>query len=133
MKALSLDLRQRIAAALDAGHNRAHIAARFEVSQSSVYRIQRQWKSQGDLSPKKRKGRQRAFNDEDLSLLEKLVAQQSDPTGASLVAAWQENTGKCVGLSTMHRALHQLKLSFKKSAASRASAMKPSATPSGKK
>ena len=133
MKALSLDLRQRILAALEAGHHRAHIAARFDVSQSSVYRIQRQWKRQGDLLPKKRKGRQPAFQDADMSTLETLIAQQSDPTGASLVAAWQERTGKCVGLSTMQRALHQLTLSFKKSVASPASGMKPSATPSGKK
>jgi len=133
MKALSLDLRQRIVTALESGQNRAHIAARFEVSESSVYRLQRQWKSNGDLAPKKRAGRGRAFKDEDLALLETLVAQQTDPTGARLVSAWHENTGKRVGLSTTHRALHQLKMSFKKRAASPAKETKPSATPSARK
>lgn len=114
MQALSLDLRQRILTALEAGDERAQIAIRFDVSQSSVYRIQRQWKSQGDLSPKKRPGRGHALKDEELPTLETLVQQQADPTGASLAQAWQQAGGKRVGLSTMHRALHRLKFSYKK-------------------
>jgi transposase len=133
MKALSLDLRQRIVTALQSRHKRADIAARFDVSESSVYRLQRRWKTKGEIAPKKRLGRGRAFKDEDLALLETLVTQHSDPTGASLVAAWQENTGKCVGLSTMHRALHQLKMSFKKRAASPARETKKDGLPSGKR
>jgi transposase len=128
MKALSLNLHQRIVTALESGQNRAHIAARFEVSESSVYRLQRQWKSKGDLAPKKRTGRGRAFKDEDLALLETLVAEQTDPTGARLVSTWHQNTGKRVGLSTVHRALHQLKMSFKKRAVSPAKETKPSTT-----
>ena len=114
MKALSLDLRQRIVTALEAGHPRADIAARFAVSESSLYRIWRQWRAHRDLAPKKRPGRGKALKDEDLGALETLLAEQTDPTGASLVAAWQESTGKRVGLSTMHRALRRLNRSFKK-------------------
>ncbi len=133
MQALSLDLRQRIVRALETGDKRAHIATRFEVSQSSLYRIQQQWKSRGDLSPKKRPGRGRALKDEELPALDTLVQQQSDPTGARLVQAWQQVSGKTIGLSTMHRALHRLNMSYKKRAAAPASVTKPSATPSGKR
>ena len=133
MQALSPDLRQRIVRALEAGDKRAHIATRFDVSQSSVYRIQRQWKCQGDLAPKKRPGRRHALKDGDLPSLETLVQQQADPTGASLVEAWKQTRGKTIGLSTMHRALHRLKLSFKKNAAKPASGTKSSGTPSGKR
>ena len=133
MQALSLDLRQRIVRALETGDKRAHIATRFDVSQSSVYRIQQQWKRQGDLAPKKRPGRGHTLKDEELPALETLVQQQADPTGASLVEAWQQVSGKTIGLSTMHRALHRLKLSFKKNAAKPASGTKSSGTPSGKR
>jgi putative transposase len=133
MRPLSPDLRERIVAALEAGQNRAHIAARFEVSESSVYRLQRLWKTQGDLAPQKQPGRAPAFNEEDLTLLQRLAAKQSDPTGASLVQAWQENTGKLVGLSTMHRALHRLKMSYKKRAASPKRETRQSATPSSRR
>ena len=87
MKALSLDLRQRIVTALEAGQNRCDIAARFSVSESSVYRLQRQWKDRGDLAPKKRPGRGRALREGDLAALEAALAAQDDPTLASLVAA----------------------------------------------
>ena len=130
MKALSLDLRQRIVAALEAGQKRKEIAARFDVSEASVYRLQRQWRRQGDLTPRKHPGRQPAFSSEDLAQLQDLLTQQSDPTGASLADAWQASSGRRVGLSTLHRALHRLKLSYKKSAASPANAMKGSAPPS---
>jgi transposase len=133
MKTLSLDLRERIVAALEAGQKRAHIAARFDVSQSSVYRLQRRWKTKADLAPEKRPGRTPAFKKEDLARLQTLVEQQQDPTGASLVQAWQENTGRRVGLSTMHRALHQLKMSYKKRAAAPANATNPNATPSSRR
>jgi len=132
MQALSLDLRQRIVAALETGHKRAQIAARFDVSEASVYRLQRQWKRHGDLTPKKRPGRQPAFTHEELAQLQDIIAQHSDPTGASLAQAWQASTGRRVGLSTMHRALHRLNLSYKKRAASPVSVTKGSAPPSEK-
>jgi transposase len=137
MKALSLDLRQRITTALQAGHKRGDIAARFAVSESSVYRLQRQFKTTQDLAPKRRPGRGHALPDAQLPALEALLQEQRDPTGESLRAAWQERTGKRLGLSTMHRALHRLARSFKKSAASpRKSPRKgtrPSAMPSAKR
>ena len=121
MQALSLDLRKRIVWALLAGSSRRQIAQRFDVSESSVYRVQRQWKSQGDLTARKHPGRTPHLKDEDLPALEALVQslidQQKDPTGATLVVAWEETTGQSISLATMHRALHRLKFSYKKRAA----------------
>jgi len=137
MNALSLDLRERILAALLAGHKRADIAARFAVSESSVYRLHRQFKATQDLAPKKRPGRGHALPDAHLpaleALIQELIQEQTDPTGQSLLAAWQEQTGKRIGLSTMHRALQRVGRSYKKSAASPASGMKPSEKPSAKR
>ena len=112
MKARCLDLRQRIVRSLELGYPRAATAAHFDVSESSIYRIGRQWRASRDLSPKKRPGRGKALKDEDLGTLERLLAEQTDPTGASLIAAWIEASGKSIGLSTMHRALHRLKMSY---------------------
>ncbi len=133
MQALSFDLRQRILAALQARDNRAHIATRFQVSGSSLYRLHRQGKTTGELSPKKRPGRGHALKVEELPALETLVQQQSDPTAASLVQAWKQTRGNTIGLSTMHRALHRLKLSYKKRAVAPASKTPPRGTPSARK
>lgn len=131
MQSLSLDLRQRIVAALEAGQKRAGIAQRFDVSESSVYRLQRQWQRERNLSPKKRQGPAHQLPPQELPALQELmdeqIAKQRDP--ATLVVLWQERTGKRIGLSTMHRALHRLKLSFKKSAASPRNATKKSEQP----
>jgi transposase len=133
MQALSPDLRERILKALQQGHNRKDTALRFQVSQSSLYRVQRQFKNCGHLCPKKHPGRGCHIKDQELPALETLVEQHRDPTGASLVAPWQETTGKRVGLSTMHRALHRLKFSFKKSAAWQRSETKRNGKPSATK
>ena len=74
-----------------------------------------------------------ALKDEELPTLETLVQQQADPTGATLVEAWKQTSGKSIGLSTMHRALHRLKMSFKKRAAAPASETKPSGRPSARR
>lgn len=50
MKAYSLDLRQRIATALQEGNKEKDIAARFEVSVSTVQRLDRRLRQQGSLA-----------------------------------------------------------------------------------
>ena len=51
MKALSLDLRQRIADALEAGQNQTSVAQRFDVSLSSVERLARKKRHGHSLEP----------------------------------------------------------------------------------
>jgi transposase len=137
MKALSLDLRQRILTALQAGQPRAVIADRFAVSESSVYRLQRQWKNEGNLTPKKRPGRPPAVPPKDQAALQALLTQQKeehqDPTLASLAHAWHQRTGKRIGIATLHRALRGMGKSFKKSAASPRKGTRPSALPSARR
>jgi transposase len=136
MKALSLDLRQRILTALQAGQPRADIATRFAVSPSSVYRLQRQWKNAGDLAPKKRPGRPPAVPPQDRSTLEALLkAHQEahqDPTLATLAHAWQQRTGRRIGIATLHRTLRKMGKSFKKSAALPRKETRASGPPSAK-
>jgi len=51
VKALSLDLRQRIADALDAARSQASVGKRFEVSLSSVERLARRKRHGYSLEP----------------------------------------------------------------------------------
>ena len=51
VKALSLDLRERLAHALEAGHTQTSIAQRFAVSLSSVERITRKRRAGQTLEP----------------------------------------------------------------------------------
>jgi len=52
MQAYSLDLRQRVVRAYEAGHDSiAEIAEQFSVSTGFVKKMLRQWRATGDLSP----------------------------------------------------------------------------------
>ncbi|MDQ3258941.1 MAG: transposase [Acidobacteriota bacterium] len=52
MQAYSLDLRQRVVRAYEAGHDSiAEIAEQFSVSLSFVKKMVRQWRATGDVSP----------------------------------------------------------------------------------
>ena len=130
MRALSLDLRQRIVAARNAGQTQDHIAQRFEVSQASVCRVLQQWDNTQDLTPKKRPGKAPRIAREQLPQLDALVASRTDWTLASLSEAWYHRTGARIGLSTLHRTLHQRRFTHKKSDALPASEIPTNAPPS---
>ncbi len=54
MHAYSLDLRERIVRAVEAGHARAGVARTFQVSLSTVKRYAAQHRTTGSLAPKRR-------------------------------------------------------------------------------
>ena len=56
MEALSVDLRERVAAAWDAGQTRGQIARRFGVSESWVGKLMRRRREAGSLAAKPRSG-----------------------------------------------------------------------------
>ena len=118
MKPLSPDLRQRIVEALQGGQTREQVATRFCVSLSSVQRLKKQWKEHQHLKPKPIPGRQRAVKEEQAAELEELLATQNDWTLENLAQAWEQHTGKAISTSALHRNLHWLGYSYKKSVAS---------------
>jgi transposase len=132
MKPLSVDLRQRIVDALQSGQAREQVAKRFAVSLSSVGRLARQWREQGNLEPQPIPGRARAVPEAAKEALQELLATQEDWTLESLADAFQEKRGKPISTSALQRNLDWLGFSYKKRVASPASATHRSAPPSKK-
>ena len=131
MKPLSLDLRQRVAQALETRASQASIAQRFAVSLASVERIARKKRNQQSLTPRVSTGRKPRVAPEQQQAFQQLAASRTDWTLQTLAHAWQEQAGgKALSQTTTSRTLGRTGFSFKKSAVSPASEMKPSATPS---
>lgn len=131
MKPLSLDLRQRVAQALETGAAQSSIAQRFAVSLASVERIARKQRNQQSLTPKVSTGRRPRVAQEQRQAFEQLAASRTDWTLQTLAQAWQEQGGKALSPATTSRTLRRNGFSFKKSAASPASETRTNAASSG--
>lgn len=114
MKALSLDLRQRIVDALDSNATQLSIAGRFAVSRSTVERLAAKKREGRDLKPGSSTGRKPLVSLEKLDEFKEIVQLQKDPTAAEVAKAWQDKGGKAISVSTATRALHRMGYSFKK-------------------
>ncbi len=130
MKALSIDLRQRVADALEEGQTQTSIAERFAVSVSSVERIARKKRAGQGLEPGVPPGKKPLVEREQQKAFAQLAASRTDWTLQTLAQAWQEQGGKALSQATTSRTLGHSGFSFKKSAVSPANATKPSAKPS---
>lgn len=116
MRPYSLDLRQRIIAALASGQPVAVVAERFAVSARTVRRYRQQWQEQHTLSPRPIPGRQRLIPvalDEELR---QQVASHPDATLREHCQLWAIHTGQRLSPATMCRALQRLAWTVKKSA-----------------
>ena len=136
MKALSLDLRERVADALEAGQTQTSIAQRFDVSLSSVERIARKRREGHGLEPGVPPGKKSLVAQGQHEAFAQLAASRTDWTLQTLAQAWQEQGGKALSQATPSRTLRRTGFSYKKSAAlpptrlrvSEKSAMKPNET-----
>jgi transposase len=118
MRALSVDLRQRIVAAHQEGMTQTQIARRFAVSQPTVCRLLKQWQTEHDLGEKPKSGRPPRISPEQLPQLDELVASRTDWTLAALADAWQERFDTRPGVSTLWRVLQKRRFPYKKSTVS---------------
>ncbi len=117
VKALSLDLRQRVADALDAleeGQTQTSIAQRFAVSRSSVERIARKTREGQGLEPGVRPGKKPLVETEQHEAFAQLAASRTDWTLQTLAQAWQEQGGKALSQATTSRTLRRTGFSYKK-------------------
>ena len=117
VKALSLDLRQRVADALDAleeGQTQTSIAKRFAVSRSSVERIARKRREGQGLEPGVPAGKKPLVEREQQEAFAHLAAWRTDWTLQTLAQAWQEQAGKALSQATTSRTLRRSGFSFKK-------------------
>jgi transposase len=133
MKALSLDLKQRIADALETGATRQAIAERFAVSVPTVNRIARKKRRGQELEAGQSTGRNPTIPDDKWQEFEQLVRSKQDWNATTLTLAWIEKTGITLSVSTTTRALRKIGFTFKKSPRSHWSEIKPNETSSGSK
>lgn len=112
MKTLSLDLRERILAAYDAGNDtRETVAARFRVSVGMVKKLLQQRRRIGDLRPQHhRAGRKPKIQAAERLQLRQELAAKPDLTLAEL----RERTGLQCTLPAIHYVLTGMGLTFKK-------------------
>src|SRR5829696_2283912 len=108
MKAYSLDLRERVVAAVAAGQSRQDGARRFAVGRSTVQRWVVQQATAGSLTPKQSPGRRRKIGRTDEPALNAQVGATPDATLAEHCAAWEAHRGVRVSVTTMHHALDRL-------------------------
>ncbi len=124
MKTYSMDLRERVVAACDAGDGtREEIAARFSVSVSWVRDLLRRRRETGSIAPRPHGGgRPPAFAGESAERLRAAVTAADDAT----LIERAEAAGVRCGPSAVHRALVRLGITRKRSHGGRPSRTAPS-------
>jgi transposase len=106
MRAYSLDLRQRIVAAVQSGLNQKAAADRFAVSTAAVSRYLRQHRDKnGDLSPKPIPGRARGIAMAALLALEQYLKEHPDLTLEQARLWLREQHQIEVSRASVHRTL----------------------------
>jgi transposase len=106
MKAYSMDLRERVVAACDAGReSRTEIAKRFNVSTAWIRRLLQRRRQRGEYGPSTTKrGRKPIFDGPLRERLEALIAEQPDVTLAEL----RDRTGVDCTLAAICKTLQRL-------------------------
>jgi len=110
---LSLDLRQRIVAAVEGGLSRRAAAKRFAVSESCAVKLIQRWTRTGNVAPATPSRRKPYALARHEKLVRDLMAAQPDMTLDELHATLAA-VGIAVGRTSVHRYLEALDLTFKK-------------------
>ena len=120
-KALSLDLRTRVLAAVAGGLSCRQAALRFGVSASSAIRWRARERAQGDARPKALGGDRRSGRIEaQAGLILLLVDETPDITLVEIRAALAQS-GVAVGIATLWRFFERRRITVKKRPRTRAS------------
>lgn len=120
MKAYTYDLRQKIVAAVDnkLGTNK-EIAEMFGVHESYIYKLLRQRRETGDLSPLPHGGGATLKLDKaGLDVLKKLIQTQPDAILEELQQQLKQKAKRDVSITTVWRGVEKLKITVKKRRAS---------------
>jgi transposase len=114
-KPYSDDLRERVVAAIEAGHTREEVAELFNLALSTVGGFIKRKRETGSISPGKFGGHKTFALAPHSDLVKELIAEQPDSTLAELKARLAKDKVK-VSQSAIFRFLRHLKLPFKKKA-----------------
>jgi transposase len=116
MTSYSVDLRERVLAALDQGMARSEAVTTFQVSLASLKRWHAARRDTGDITPKPPSGgpepKLSSIHDDELRAQ---VAAFPDATLAEHAARWNANHSTSISQWTIGRAIRRLKLTRKKS------------------
>ena len=127
MTTLSLDVRQRMVAAIDGGTTQTEVARTFGVSTRTVRRLLKQRRESGTLTAKPRPGRARHI---PVAQHAALAAQLRAHPEASLeehAQLWQQAQAQEISDTTVWRTLRRMHWSHKKRACTPANATLPDA------
>jgi transposase len=116
-KPYSLDLRERVAGFVEAGHSRHAAAAHFGVSVSFVVKLITALRVSGRLAPKPSGGRRHAKLEPHRAFLLARVGEQEDITMPELAGALEAATGTKADPASLSRWLIRHGYRFKKNAA----------------
>jgi len=117
MKPLSMDLRERVVAACDAGgETQAEVAERFRVSPSTVRRLLARRAATGSVAPRPHAGGfPSRVGEAARGVLRGLVREQPDATLAELRGRLADRAGVAVAVTRVSQVLLELGLPRKKS------------------
>jgi len=115
MKQYSVDLRERLLGAIDAGLSQAEAARLFGVGTSTISRWRQQRRKTGRVTPKPRPGRRATIGPDQAAALRTQVTQHADATLAEPCAHWARSANVAVSVATMSRAIRRLGITVKKS------------------
>ena len=107
MRAKSLDLRQRVVAAVQGGHPKAEVAALFGIDRSTVNRYLRR-DATGDLAPTPLPGRAPRISRSQHDALRLQLHLHPADTLAEHCRRWEAVHGVRVSIATMSRAIHRV-------------------------
>lgn len=130
MRAYSLDLRERVLAALDRGMSRAEAVTTFAVSHATIKRWVVRRRSGLSLVPGHSPGRSLALGAAELSSLQRRLQAAPDATLDAHLHWWNaQHPDHTVSRATLDRAITRLGWSRKKSPSAPVNATKPPVPP----
>jgi transposase len=113
----SIDLRERVVAAVAAGASRRQAAGRFQVGVSSAIRWAELHEETGAVHPRPRGGKSRSPLEPHAEWLKGLVAQEADLTLAELEQRILAGLGLKITERSIRRFFKRHRISFKKNRA----------------
>ena len=116
-KPYSLDLRERVAGFVEAGHSRRAAASHFDVSVSFVVKLVTAVGTSGRLEPKPSGGRRHAKLEPHRAFLLARVSEKDDITMPELALALETETGTKADPASLSRWLIRNGYRFKKNTA----------------
>ncbi len=128
MKAYSIDLRERVLADFQGGMKFADLGRKYSVSAEWVRQFIRRYQATGEIAARPPLTKKVPFYRRHERALRATLAEQPDLTLAGLRA----KLGLDVSIGTLHQALVNLKLSFKKKRKLRLNSSGPTSWSSGK-